>query len=247
MPRRHARAHRHLAPGTPCVATPGIVRNGRVARADQTIPPASSARPSHRSPCGGRRTSIGVRVKRPSRLVLVTSSLTVVGLLVGGTAYAFTSRDTETYAGCVNNRTGALRMLVDQSRGGGCYTKGGPWQETPISWSRNAGPPGPAGPAAPAGPAGPGGNGEGASLTSLDELAGLPCNTDGPDAGVVAIRISPPDQGSLIQMICKTDATVDWPPHPPTTQTPQPPTQTTRPQPTQMPPGAAPTELPPGA
>jgi hypothetical protein len=61
---------------------------------------------------------IGVRVKRPSRLVLVTASLTVVGLLVGGTAYAMTSRgDAETYRACVNNRTGAIRMLLDRRDG----------------------------------------------------------------------------------------------------------------------------------
>jgi hypothetical protein len=57
-------------------------------------------------------------VKRPSRLVLVTASLTVVGLLVGGTAYAMTSRgDAETYRACVNNRTGAIRMLLDRRDG----------------------------------------------------------------------------------------------------------------------------------
>jgi hypothetical protein len=73
-----------------------------------------------------------------------------------------------------------------------------------------------------------------------------------------------PDQGSVIQMICKTDGTVDWPPTPPPTSprptpTPQPttrptlepprPTTTTqRPVPTtQRPPTTTPPVLPPSS
>jgi hypothetical protein len=91
----------------------------------------------------------------------------------------------------------------------------------------------PPGPAGPQGPAGPGGNGDGGtSLASLDELVGLPCNTDGANPGVVDIHISSPNQGSSIQMICKTDRTVDW-----STITPSPTTMTTPPRPpTTMPP-----------
>ncbi|GAA3087400.1 hypothetical protein GCM10010464_59030 [Pseudonocardia yunnanensis] len=170
-------------------------------------------------------------MKRPSRLILVIASLTVVGLLVGGTAYAMSSRRSDTFEACVNNRTGAIRMLLEDTRDG-CYTRRGPWQETPISWSRNGGPAGPAGPAGPRGPRGPGGsggNGDGDPLGSLDDLAGLSCNTDSDDEGVVEIRISPPNQGSGIQMICKTDGTVDSPPPPRTTTLPTPTPPPTRP------------------
>jgi hypothetical protein len=49
------------------------------------------------------------------------------------TAYAMSGRrDAETYNACVNNRTGAIRMLLNR-RDGDCYTRRGPWQEIPIS------------------------------------------------------------------------------------------------------------------
>jgi hypothetical protein len=75
-------------------------------------------------------------------------SVAVIGLLaVCGTAYAMSGRrDAETYNACVNNRTGAIRMLLNR-RDGDCYTRRGPWQETPISWDRNGGPARASGPA----------------------------------------------------------------------------------------------------
>src|SRR5215467_15573304 len=62
-----------------------------------------------------------------------------------------------TFSGCVNNSTGALRVIDPTKTGtaGHCTTTG-PKAETPITWSQQ-GPAGAAGPAGPSGPAGPAG------------------------------------------------------------------------------------------
>ena len=156
---------------------------------------------------------------RPSRVLVVSGALVVAGVLVGGTAYA-TSRAQPadaTYFACVNVGTGAIR-LIDPLAGQACISEVGPGQERQISWSKTAGARGPHGPAGPRGHRGEAGeDGDDGRLRRLEDLAGVPCNTDSDDAGRVEIRIQAPEHGSGIQLICMTDDTVT------TTRTPRPP------------------------
>ncbi|GAA2572680.1 hypothetical protein GCM10010210_55360 [Pseudonocardia hydrocarbonoxydans] len=124
------------------------------------------------------------------------------------------SRDTAGIHGCVQQRTGALRV-VDPARGQGCRTGHGYFAEYAVTLSQAAGLPGPAGPRGPRGPAGGG-------IESLDDLEGLPCNEGSADEGVVDIRILPPEQGSQVLWRCLTDRTVTTAPTPQPTLQPTP-------------------------
>ncbi|MFB9386466.1 hypothetical protein ACFFTK_25230 [Pseudonocardia petroleophila] len=162
-------------------------------------------------------------------------SCAAVGVVVAGTltvAYAAGSNSGgEALHGCVSTRTGMLRV-VDPQRGGRCATRG-PFQEYAIALSQAASLTGPTGPRGPRGPAGDG-------IESLDALQGLPCNVGSEDEGEVVIRILPPEQGSVVQMVCETDATVTYTPPPPITADPPivvvPPTTTRPPVTTTQPP-----------
>jgi len=179
-----------------------------------------------------------VRVPRPAHVLAVSGALVAAGVLVGGTAYAATraaSAD-ETYFACVNIATGAMR-LIDPLAGQACNAAVGPGQEREISWSRTAGERGPQGPAGPRGPRGESDeDGAGGRLVSLEDLEGVRCSS-GDASGRVEIHIQPPERGSGIQLICKTDDTVatTTPPRPtkpplPTTVMPtSEPPQTTEP------------------
>jgi len=87
-------------------------------------------------------------VPRPARVLAVSGALVAAGVLVvGGTAYAVAQPQAldETYVGCVDLATGAMR-LIDPLAGHACATTAGPGQERQISWSRTAGERGPAAP-----------------------------------------------------------------------------------------------------
>ncbi|MBW0118683.1 hypothetical protein [Pseudonocardia abyssalis] len=166
-------------------------------------------------------------MNRLSRRAIVVVSCAVVGVIAAGTltaAYAAGSnRGGDALHGCVSTRTGMLRV-VDPQRGGRCVARG-PFQEYAITLSQAAGLPGPVGPRGPRGPAGDG-------IESLDALEGRPCNVDSEDEGEVVIRILPPEQGSVVQMVCETDETVTYSPPPPIAASPtttRPPVTTTRP------------------
>jgi hypothetical protein len=170
-------------------------------------------------------------VQLPSPRSLIVLAVVTVGVLAVGGAYAAASpaHKDAVFNGCVNTRSGVLRM-IDPANGGTCITRRGPAQETPIWWSQQGhGAPGPSGPAGPPGPRGPAREDGGENLTSLEDLAGLPCDEDGPDAGVVKIRIYPPEQGSGIQLTCKTERTVET--RTTAAATPRPPDLTTEPAP----------------
>ena len=77
-----------------------------------------------------------------SRTAVAVSAAVVGGAMLASGA-ALANHDAETLHGCYNNRTGALRVVLDGSQ---CERS-----ESPIEWSRE----GPAGPAGPAGPQGP--------------------------------------------------------------------------------------------
>lgn len=173
---------------------------------------------------------------RPSRRVLLALSCAAAGVLAAGalTAVAYAGgpgHDTAGIHGCVQQRTGVLRV-VDPARGQGCRAGRGYFQEYAVTLSQAAGLPGPAGPRGPRGPAGGG-------IESLDDLEGLPCNEGTADEGAVDIRILSPAQGSLVQLRCLTDRTVTTTPTP--APTPTPPAPTTAPLPTTE----APSSIPP--
>lgn len=167
---------------------------------------------------------------RSRRVLIVGTAAVVLGVVVVGTAYAGSGASRNSINGCVNDRTGVLRV-IDPAKGGRCDGRRGWTHESSISWKQTgggaAGPQGPAGPPGPRGPAG--GSGNAGDLTSLEELAGLPCGS-GATAGIVRIRIAAPAAGSGISLICQTDATDDPSTRPPLT--PAPPATTTLPIPT---------------
>lgn len=78
-----------------------------------------------------------------SRTAVAVSTAVVAGAMLASGA-ALANHDAQTLHGCYNNRTGALRVVLD---GAQCDDR----SESPIEWSRE----GPAGPAGPAGPQGP--------------------------------------------------------------------------------------------
>jgi hypothetical protein len=164
---------------------------------------------------------------------VVGTTAVLLGALAVGTAYGAGSRSSKnTINGCVNDRTGVLRV-IDPAKGGRCDGRRGWSHETAISWSQSGGSVGPQGPAGPPGPRGPSGGSAGSGgLTNLDQLAGLPCGS-GSQAGVVKIRIAPPTAGSGIALICQTGATEDPSTRP--TLTPPPPMATVPPMTTEPP------------
>ncbi|HKD98712.1 MAG TPA: hypothetical protein VKB69_14125 [Micromonosporaceae bacterium] len=89
------------------------------------------------------------------------AALSALLVLTGAVAAAASVPNPDgTISGCVNNSTGALRVIDPTKTGtaGHCTTTG-PKAETAITWAQQgpAGVPGPSGPAGPQGPAGIGG------------------------------------------------------------------------------------------
>lgn len=173
----------------------------------------------------------------PSRRVLLALSCAAAGVLAAGTITAVAyaggpSGDTVAIHGCVQQRTGVLRV-VDPARGQGCRTGRGYFKEYAVTLSQAAGLPGPAGPRGPRGPAGGG-------IESLDDLEGLPCNEGTADEGAVDIRILSPGQGSQVLLRCLTDRTVTTTPTPPPTLQPTPTMPEGGPDPSDPPPMSEP-------
>jgi hypothetical protein len=107
--------------------------------------------------------SVGLRGRRRFAFL----GLVVAAAVAAGAAYATIPDGAGVINGCYTNKVGFLR-LVDPSAGQKCTSL-----ETPISWNQKGpkGDPGPQGAAGPAGPPGPAGG----SLTSIDNLEGIPC------------------------------------------------------------------------
>lgn len=129
------------------------------------------------------------------RRVLAVLAIVAVGGLIATTAYAAIPSQTGTFNGCVSNLTGVLRV-IDQSQGQSCR----PRIETQIQWNQTGvqGPPGPPGPAGSPALITPTG------LTSLDQLAGLPCTTSANETGTTTIGIQPAVDGGAINLHCDT-------------------------------------------
>lgn len=115
--------------------------------------------------------------RRPRRAVVV--AVAAVAVLAGASfAGAAVDPSTGRIRGCVNDKTGVLRVLQPD---GTCSSK-----ETPISWNERgvAGPEGPQGPTGPTGPVGPAGSDAtfaaqacpaGEFVTGITELGELLC------------------------------------------------------------------------
>lgn len=173
---------------------------------------------------------------RPSRVLAMSGGLAAAVVLISSTAAYAASRaqpTDETYVACVNNTTGAMRM-IDPLTGQTCADDPGPGQERQISWSKSdaRGPEGPAGPRGPRGESGDDGeDGDGGGrLGRLEDLEGIPCSS-GTDAGRVEITIGAPENGSMIQLICMTEGTVSTTRTPPSPVPTPEPTRTTEPRP----------------
>jgi hypothetical protein len=172
----------------------------------------------------------------------MSGGLAAAVVLISSTAAYAASRTQpadETYVACVNNTTGAMR-LIDPLAGQTCAGDPGPGQERQISWSKSGarGPEGPAGQRGPRGESGDDGeDGDGGGrLGRLEDLEGIRCGS-GAEAGRVEINVGAPENGSVIQLVCMTEDTVTVPrtPLPPIpVPTTRPPT-TTAPKPTQYP------------
>lgn len=165
---------------------------------------------------------------RPSRRVLLVLSCAAAGVLAVGTLTAVAyaggpGHDTAGIHGCVQHRTGVLRV-VDPARGQGCRAGRGYFQEYAVTLSQAAGLPGPAG----------------GGIESLDDLDGLPCNEGTADEGAVDIRILSPEQGSQVLLRCLTDRTVTTTPTPRPTSQPPPTTPEGGPDPSDPPPTSEP-------
>jgi len=130
-----------------------------------------------------------MKALRSVLVVLVTAAGISV---VASAAYAASPADEDTGVihGCVNGRTGVLRV-IDPSDDEECRTRGGR-KETAISWNE-------AGSEASSGLQNPTSSG----LQNLDQLSGLPCDVNSTQAGVVEITYSSSGQ---ISMTCQKAA-----------------------------------------
>jgi hypothetical protein len=123
------------------------------------------------------------------RSVLVVLATAAGASVVASAAYAASPADQDAGVihGCVNDRTGALRV-IDPSDDEECRTRGSR-KETAISWNE-------ADSETPSGLQ----NATSSGLRSLDQLSGLPCDVNSAEPGVVDIAYSSSDQ---IAMTCR--------------------------------------------
>ncbi len=125
---------------------------------------------------------------RPSRLVVLIVMLLVGGVAGVGIAYAAIPSSSGVISGCIDAKSGALRVINAES-GQQCTSK-----ERPLAWNQT-GPQGvPGVPGSPGAPGAPGAPGPG--LTSIDDLAGLPCRLGKPGEGVLEVGYGTPDGAS---------------------------------------------------
>ena len=120
------------------------------------------------------------------RSVLVVLATAAGASVVASAAYAASpaaDQDKGVIHGCVNNRTGALRV-IDPSDDEECRTQGRR-KETAMSWNEAS-------------------SETSSGLQNLDQLSGLPCDANSAQAGVVEITYSSSGQ---ISMTCRKDAT----------------------------------------
>jgi len=119
------------------------------------------------------------------RSVLVVFVAAVGTSVVASAAYATSPADEDkgVIHGCVNDRTGVLRVL-DLSDDEECRTQGRR-KETAISWDQA-------------------GSETSSGLQNLDQLGGLPCDVNSTEPGVVEIAYSSSGQ---ISMTCRKAAT----------------------------------------
>ena len=127
------------------------------------------------------------------RSVLVVLVTAAGASVVASAAYAASpvGEDEGVIHGCVNDRTGVLRV-IDPSDDEECRTQGRR-KETAISWNE-------AGSETSSGLQ----NATSSGLQNLDQLSGLPCDVNSTQAGVVEITYSSSGQ---ISMICQKAAT----------------------------------------
>lgn len=139
------------------------------------------------------------------RRIPTVLGLAVLLLLAGGVAFAAIPSRGGTFIGCVNDRSGVLRV-IDPARGQKCIQRPTALRETRISWNQT----GPAGPVGPAGPAGPGGTASTGTggLESLDQLIGLPCDVKSTEPGIVEMHFF--DSGP-VTIICRKSTTPTFP------------------------------------
>lgn len=155
------------------------------------------------------------------RKASIAVAITAVGVAFAGVAAATIPNANGVYTGCVNNSTGALRV-IDPAAGGKCATTG-KQAETQISWNQT-GVPGTTGPVGPKGDPGPmglkgdpgpmglkgdpgltGPKGDtGTALSDLSAMNGVPC-TVASVAGVVHASVA---ADGAISMRCVDPATV---------------------------------------
>jgi hypothetical protein len=121
------------------------------------------------------------------RRIPIVLGLAVVLLLGGAAAYAAIPGSNGAINGCVNVRTGVLRV-VDAAKGQRCIERPQALRETAISWNQR----GPAGPATP-------GTGSSGGIASTDQLEGVPCDTKSTNPGVTRVRY----WSGMIQMFCQ--------------------------------------------
>jgi hypothetical protein len=127
------------------------------------------------------------------RSVLVVLVTAAGASVVASAAYAASpaNDDKGVIHGCVNDRTGVLRV-IDPSDDEECRTQGRR-KETAISWNE-------ANSETPSGPQNPTSSG----LQNLDQLGGLSCDVNSTPAGVVEITYSSSGQ---ISMTCRKTTT----------------------------------------
>jgi len=118
------------------------------------------------------------------RSVLVGLATAAGASVMASAAYAASPADEDkgVIHGCVNDRTGVLRV-VDHSDHEECRTRGGR-KETAISWNEA-------------------GSDTSSGLQNLDQLSGLPCDVNSTPPGVVEITYSSSGQ---ISMTCRKTA-----------------------------------------
>ncbi len=118
---------------------------------------------------------------------VLVAAVVVAAALVGGVAYATIPGPDKVYSACMLKGVGTIR-LIDKTLSSTSFMSRCTDKEMEIAWNQ-AGPAGLPGPKGDTGPKGEKGD-PGRGLSSLDDLAGVPCHT--PDfQGVVEISSTP--------------------------------------------------------
>lgn len=155
--------------------------------------PVSESNKAKSRPVPRARKDSAVRFAK--QLLVVLPVVLGASVLTTAAQAAAPPADTGASHGCVNVRTGVLRV-VDPAKGQSCITNNGRYNESAIEWTQSAG-------TQPL-DLSTSGSGDSLGIEYLDQLSGMPCNMNSTQPGSVHIVYS---AAGAITMTCQKSST----------------------------------------